>query len=111
MNKKIIIASLSDVANELDQNGLYKESKEITQVMQKLSQNKIFQDLLNPNAAGLKSQAENWINKNQTAVNNALASPKPMLVLSQLLMNIQPVALANEIRKQIGEMKQGYAQR
>jgi|688.fasta_scaffold203405_2 hypothetical protein len=38
MNKKIIIASLNEIANELDNTGFYKEAIEITDVMVKLSQ-------------------------------------------------------------------------
>jgi hypothetical protein len=38
MNKKTIIASLNKIANELDNNGLYKEANEITNVMMKVSQ-------------------------------------------------------------------------
>ena len=38
MNKRQIIASLNDIANELDSNGLIKEANEVTEVMMKLSQ-------------------------------------------------------------------------
>ena len=38
MNKKTVIASLNDIANALDKNGLLKEANEITNVMIKLSQ-------------------------------------------------------------------------
>jgi hypothetical protein len=38
MNKKTVIASLNDIANALDKNGLFKEANEITNVMIKLSQ-------------------------------------------------------------------------
>ena len=41
MNKRQIIASLNDIANELDVNGLVKEANEVTQVMVKLSQSLI----------------------------------------------------------------------
>jgi len=38
MNNRQIVASLSNIANELDSNGLFKEANEITEVMVKLSQ-------------------------------------------------------------------------
>jgi hypothetical protein len=38
MNKRQIIASLNNIANELDNTGLYKEANEITDVMVRLSQ-------------------------------------------------------------------------
>ena len=47
--------------------------------------------------------------RNQQAVNNALQSPMPMQALAPLLMNVQPVELANAIRVKIGQMKQGLA--
>jgi hypothetical protein len=38
MNKKIIVASLSEIANELDNHGLYNEASTVTEIMVKLSQ-------------------------------------------------------------------------
>ena len=38
MNKRQIIASLNKIANELDNNGLYNEAKQLTNTMAKLSQ-------------------------------------------------------------------------
>jgi hypothetical protein len=38
MNKRTIVASLNEIANELDSNGLFKEANEVTEVMVKLSQ-------------------------------------------------------------------------
>ena len=38
MDRKIIIASLSNIANELDNSGLYKEANELTDVMSRVSQ-------------------------------------------------------------------------
>jgi hypothetical protein len=38
MNKRTIVASLNEIANELDNNGLFKEANEVTEVMVKLSQ-------------------------------------------------------------------------
>ncbi len=38
MNKRQIVASLNNIANELDNNGLYQESSAITNVMNKLAQ-------------------------------------------------------------------------
>ena len=37
MNKKTIVASLNNIANELDRAKLYKESNEILSVMQKIA--------------------------------------------------------------------------
>ena len=38
MNKRTIVASLSKIANELDNSGLYAEANEVTNVMVRLSQ-------------------------------------------------------------------------
>ena len=38
MNKKIIVASLSEIANELDNNGHYKEANTVTKVMSRIAQ-------------------------------------------------------------------------
>jgi hypothetical protein len=38
MNKRQIVASLNNIANELDNNGLYQESNVITNVMNKIAQ-------------------------------------------------------------------------
>jgi hypothetical protein len=38
MNKRQIVASLNNIANELDNNGLYQESSAITNVMNKIAQ-------------------------------------------------------------------------
>jgi hypothetical protein len=38
MNKRQIVASLNNIANELDNNGLYQESSVITNVMNKIAQ-------------------------------------------------------------------------
>jgi hypothetical protein len=38
MNKKQIVASLNKIANELDNNGLYKEANSLTMIMKRLAQ-------------------------------------------------------------------------
>ena len=38
MNKKTVIASLNQIANELDNTGLYSEASTVTEIMVKLSQ-------------------------------------------------------------------------
>jgi len=116
MNKRIIIASLNDIANELDAAGLTSESNVITNVMKKLAQ---FQQPQMPQIApisrpnqqtyGYQAAVDKWIATNQTAANNALQSPIPMQVLAPLLMSVQPAELANAIRVKIGQMKQGLA--
>ena len=116
MNKKTIIASLNNIATELDNAGLITESNVITDVMKKIAQ---FQQpqmpqiapISRPNqqAYGYQAAVDKWIQTNQTAVNNALQSPMPMQVLAPLLMNVQPVELANAIRVKIGQLKQGLA--
>ena len=40
MNKKTIIASLSDIANQLDNTGLYNEANSLTKVMSKIAMEK-----------------------------------------------------------------------
>ena len=116
MNKRTIIASLNDIANELDNAGFSNESDAITNIMQKLAQ---FQQPQMPQIApisrpnqqtyGYQAAVDKWIQTNQTAVNNALQSPMPMQALAPLLMNVQPAELANAIRVKIGQMKQGLA--
>lgn len=39
MNKKTIVASLAEIANELDNKNLYKEASDITKIMVKVAQN------------------------------------------------------------------------
>ena len=38
MNKRQVISSLSNIAEELDNNGLYVEAKQVTNVMRKIAQ-------------------------------------------------------------------------
>ena len=115
MNKRTIVASLNEIANQLDEAGLLKESNAITNVMKKVSQYQQMQLPVAPisrpdqTAYGYQAAVDKWIATNQTAVNNALKSPMPMQVLAPLLMNVQPVELANAIRAKIGQMKQGLA--
>ena len=111
MNKRQIIASLNNIANELDNSGLFKESNVITNVMMKLAQMPQIAPISRPNQQtyGYQAAVDKWIATNQTAVNNALQSPMPMQVLAPLLMSVQPVELANAIRVKIGQMKQGLA--
>jgi hypothetical protein len=109
MNKRQIIASLNNIANELDNSGLFTESNVITNVMMKLAQMPQVSPISKPNqdAFGYQAAVDKWINLNKQAVDNALQSDKPMQVLSPLLMNIKPIELANAIRVKIGQMKQG----
>jgi hypothetical protein len=109
MNKRQIIASLNNIANELDNSGLFTESNVITNVMMKLAQMPQVSPISKPNqdAFGYQAAVDKWINLNKQAVDNALQSGKPMQVLSPLLMNIKPIELANAIRVKIGKMKQG----
>lgn len=111
MNKKTIIASLNEIADELDNSGLYAEAMSITNVMHKLAQIPQVSPVSKPNqdAYGYQAAVDKWINLNKQAVDNALQSPMPMQVLAPLLMNVQPVELANAIRVKIGQMKQGLA--
>jgi hypothetical protein len=108
MNKRTVLASLNKIANELDNSGLYVESNSITSVMEKLAQMPVA-PISRPNqdAYGYQAAVDKWIATNQKAVNNALQSPMPMQALAPLLMNVQPVELANAIRVKIGQMKQG----
>lgn len=105
---KTIIASLNKIANELDNSGLHVEANSITDVMQKLAQMPIA-PISRPNkdTFGYQAAVDKWIATNQQAVNNALQSPMPMQALAPLLINVQPVELANAIRVKIGQMKQG----
>jgi len=109
MNKRQIIASLNNIANELDNSGLFTESNVITNVMMKLAQMPQVSPISKPNqdAFGYQAAVDKWINLNKQAVDNALQSDKPMQVLAPLLMNIKPIELANAIRVKIGQMKQG----
>ncbi len=105
---KTIIASLNKIANELDNSGLHAEANSITDVMKKLAQIPVA-PISRPDqdAFGYQAAVDKWIATNQQAVNNALQSPMPMQALAPLLMNVQPVELANAIRVKIGQMKQG----
>ena len=57
MNKKQIIASLSDIANELDNGGLYRESNTVTSVMKRLAQ-ETPSDFENPNSFDIKNEKD-----------------------------------------------------
>jgi hypothetical protein len=113
MNKKQIVASLNKIANELDNSGLHTEANSVTNVMEKIAQMQMPQvaPISRPNqdTYGYQAAVDKWIATNQQAVNNALQSPMPMQALAPLLMNVQPVELANAIRVKIGQMKQGLA--
>jgi hypothetical protein len=104
MNKRIIVASLNEIANQLDEAGLLEESNAITNVMKKVSQ---YQQMQLPVAP--ISRPDQAAYGYQAAVDNALQSPMPMQVLAPLLMSVQPAELANAIRVKIGQMKQGLA--
>jgi hypothetical protein len=110
MNKKTIIASLNEIANELDNSGLYAESNTVASVMKKLAQMPVA-PISRPDqdSFGYQAAVDKWVATNKQAVDNALKSDKPMQVLAPLLMNVQPVELANAIRVKIGQMKQGIA--
>jgi hypothetical protein len=60
MNKRQIIASLNNIANELDGTGLYKEANEITDVMVRLSQQLGY---ANMSELEQKNQIENWLSR------------------------------------------------
>jgi hypothetical protein len=69
MNKRTIVASLNEIANELDSNGLFKEANEVTEIMVKISQ-----------YSGLKpgSSAANAVGVNPpiaTGAGSAIATP------------------------------------
>ena len=63
MNKRTIVASLKNIANELDNSGLYKEANEITNVMMRLSQQLGY---ANMSELEQRNQIENWISKAMT---------------------------------------------
>ena len=63
MNKRTIVASLKNIANELDNSGLYKEANEITNVMVRLSQQLGY---ANMSELEQRNQIENWISKAMT---------------------------------------------
>ena len=116
MNRRSIVASLNEIANELDTAGLTSESIVITNIMKKLAQfeqpqKQQISPLYKPNdqTYGYQAAVDKWITTNQTAVNDALQSPMPMKALAPLLMKVQPVELANAIRVKIGQMKQGLS--
>jgi hypothetical protein len=56
MNKRTIVASLNEIANQLDNNGLFREANEVTQVMVKLSQYELSeQEIANSAIANARS--------------------------------------------------------
>jgi hypothetical protein len=57
MNKKQIIASLNNIANELDNGGLYRESNTVTSVMKRLAQ-ETPSDFENPNSFDIKNEKD-----------------------------------------------------
>ena len=57
MNKKQIIASLNNIANELDNGGFYRESNTVTNVMKRLAQ-ETPSDFENPNSFDIKNEKD-----------------------------------------------------
>ena len=57
MNKRQIIASLNNIANELDNGGLYRESNTVTSVMKRLAQ-ETPSDFENPNSFDIKNEKD-----------------------------------------------------
>ena len=110
MNKRQIVASLNNIANQLDSLQLHSEANLITDVMNKVAGIPI-SPISRPDqeAYGYQAAVDKWIATNQVAVNNALKSPMTMQMLAPLLMQVQPTELANAIRVKIGQMKQGLA--
>lgn len=71
MNKKQILASLSNIANELDNNGLEKLANEVTDVMTKVA--------LNPLEFFTKKQNPKvWIESNTSKIDQALTQKQPL---------------------------------
>jgi len=74
MNKRTIVASLNEIANELDTNGLFKEANIITKTIIKVSQyfsddtdqgkySAIYSNILNALEEGNKQEAQNLYNE------------------------------------------------
>jgi hypothetical protein len=57
MNKRQIIASLNNIANELDNGGLYRESNTVTSIMKRLAQ-ETPSDFENPNSFDIKNEKD-----------------------------------------------------
>jgi hypothetical protein len=62
MNKRQIIASLNDIANELDDTGLHNEASRLTQVMVKLSQAEMPENELPEDAEAQQGGIEGFFN-------------------------------------------------
>ena len=64
MNKKLILSSLNEIANNCDEKGLFVEANALTNVMLRISQNymTMFDDKINKNLKGddLSSEYFNW---------------------------------------------------
>lgn len=70
MNNRQIVASLNQIANELDSNGLYQEANAVTNVMFKISQ---YSGLTPGSAAG---RAVGLYNPDEKTSNEAIANIK-----------------------------------
>ena len=57
MNKRQIVASLNNIANELDNGGLYRESNTVTSIMKRLAQ-ETPSDFENPNSFDIKNEKD-----------------------------------------------------
>jgi hypothetical protein len=73
MNKKTVIASLNNIANELDNYGLYSDANRVTQVMIKLSQAEMPENELPEDA---EAQQDGFFDKAQKFTQKIFGAPK-----------------------------------
>lgn len=92
MNKRQIIASLNNIANSLDNSGLYKEATSITNLMVKLAEdfdmsaNSIAEPVIEPKTKD-STVLQNVINKFEKKVDNICSNSKDAKDAMSLMSN------------------------
>jgi len=112
MNKRQIIASLNDIANELDNTGLYKEANTLTNVMKKIAE----EDSPNPNATSedldqvsyILEQLKNQLNGDVEAFSPRMTPPPYAIPEMQRKLNNVLNSKIKEYAKSVSDDSKPY---
>ena len=95
MNKRQVISSLSNIAEELDNQGLYVEAKQISSVMKKIAQMEAQPDtrrdilkMLSVNLNSVYSDLSTGNPVNQSHIDQAIAAKSNFAQLSSILTSL-----------------------
>ena len=96
MNKRQVISSLNNIAKELDNNGLYVEAKQVTNVMRKIAQmesavpdtRRDILKMLNVNLNNVYSDLLTGNPVDQSHIDQAIAAKSNFAQLSSILTSL-----------------------